>query len=247
MSTFAKEFKAPEYHVRISRRSQRVYLRLNPLGRLEVVIPTGFDQARIPEILYQRREWITRTQEKQQAIWARSPEQYSLTPDAINLQALSEVWQVEYVKQDRQRIRLEVRPDQLSLHVTIPLSCDDEEKAISLRLQKWLSQYAKQRLLPWLEKVSTDTGFMYNKACIRAQKTRWGSCSSSKDINLNRNLLFLSPELVRYLFVHELCHTRQMDHSPRFWHQVAEFEPEYRKFDRALGLASGQLPLWVHV
>ena len=235
------------YEVRVSHRSRRVYLRLTPLGKLEVVIPKGFNQKHIPDILCQRRDWIKRTQAKQQAIWARSPEQYCLQPQTINLQALGEHWQVEYVYQQRQRVKL--RPDNKTqcLQLLLPSKLDNAEQKIAQSLQKWLSQYAKQTLIPWLDRMSEETGLRYSRACIRAQKTRWGSCSSRQVINLNRNLLFVPPELVRYLLIHELSHTRYMDHSRQFWFQVAQFEPNYQRFDQALDKVAQQLPLWLYV
>ena len=52
---------------------------------------------------------------------------------------------------------------------------------------------------------------------IRAQKTRWGSCNRNGSLNLNWRLLLLPVELSDYVLVHELCHLRQMNHSPAFW------------------------------
>ena len=60
------------------------------------------------------------------------------------------------------------------------------------------------------------------------QRTRWGSCSNSGTISLNAALLFLEPPLVRYLFIHELCHLIALNHSRRFWAAVARYEPDYR-------------------
>jgi predicted metal-dependent hydrolase len=79
---------------------------------------------------------------------------------------------------------------------------------------------------------------------IRLQRTRWGSCSSSGSISLNASLLFVAPALVRYLFVHELCHLFSMNHSRRFWNAVERFEPDYRALDRKLTAAWALIPLW---
>ncbi len=81
---------------------------------------------------------------------------------------------------------------------------------------------------------------------IRLQRTRWGSCASSGTISLNAGLLFLEAPLVRYLFIHELCHLYSLSHSRRFWSVVERFEPEYRALDRRLTEAWAVLPLWVH-
>ncbi len=113
-------------------------------------------------------------------------------------------------------------------------------------LRRWLLRKGKQHLLPWLEQVSQETGLDYKDVSVRLQRSRWGSCSARQRINLNAALLFLPPEQVRYLLVHELSHTRQMNHSPAYWSTVASHEANYRELDRALRKAAGQLPDWLH-
>lgn len=72
-------------------------------------------------------------------------------------------------------------------------------------------------------------GVSYGRISIRAQKSRWGSCS--RDGNLNFNcLLMMAPDSVRrYVVVHELCHRIEMNHSPRFWALVEEVMPDYKE------------------
>ena len=70
-------------------------------------------------------------------------------------------------------------------------------------------------------------GVTYGRITVRAQHSRWGSCSSRGNLNFNC-LLMLCPEEVRdYVIVHELCHRREMNHSPRFWALVGSVLPDY--------------------
>ena len=99
---------------------------------------------------------------------------------------------------------------------------------------KALKKKAREIILPLVEDYAEIMGVIYGRVAIRAQKSRWGSCS--RDGNLNFNcLLALCPEgAQRYVVVHELCHRRHMDHSRAFWLEVEEYMPDYREWRRWL-------------
>ncbi len=236
----------PDYAVRVSPRCKRVLIKINPLGKIEVVIPRDFDPRQVPAILQQRRRWLETHQAKLKARWAEAPHEHALRPKQIQLRAVNRCWQVDYAPGSGRQVRLQANGERLQLHYP---QADNAEAdvLISQRLQKWLIVQARQHFLPWLTQTAEELGLPYAKVCIRAQKTRWGSCSARRVINLNRNLLFLPSPLVRYLFVHELSHIRHMNHSPQFWRQVAKHEPDYRRLDTELGQAGKYLPRWVHV
>jgi predicted metal-dependent hydrolase len=75
----------------------------------------------------------------------------------------------------------------------------------------------------------------FKRVSIRAQSTRWGSCSRSGTLSFNYKIYFLPEPLLDYVIVHELCHVREMNHSRKFWAQVAETIPDHVARRRALG------------
>ena len=83
----------------------------------------------------------------------------------------------------------------------------------------------------------------YGRITIRSQKTRWGSCSSKGDLNFNCLLLLAPPEVLDYVVVHELCHRKHMNHSPRFWAEVARIIPDYKTKVKWLKENGGRLML----
>ena len=90
---------------------------------------------------------------------------------------------------------------------------------------------------------------LYNErlilSLIRRQRSRWGSCSTRGTISLNCCLMFQRPQVVRYLMIHELSHTVQMNHSRRFWQTVSRHCPDYRRLDRELLDGWRRVPSWV--
>lgn len=72
---------------------------------------------------------------------------------------------------------------------------------------------------------------------IKNSKSRWGSCSSRGNLNFNYKLLFLPPEVLDYVVVHELCHLAHFNHGPEFWAKVAETVPHHKELRRLLRLA----------
>lgn len=71
--------------------------------------------------------------------------------------------------------------------------------------------------------------FKFNKITIKSQKTRWGSCSSKRNLNFNYKILFLTPKIRDYIMIHELCHLKEMNHSGGFWKSVAKSIPDYQE------------------
>lgn len=73
-------------------------------------------------------------------------------------------------------------------------------------------------------------GVGYGRIAIREQKTRWGSCSASGNLNFNWKLILMPPGVLDYVVVHELAHRREMNHSRKFWELVESYMPDYEKY-----------------
>jgi predicted metal-dependent hydrolase len=77
-------------------------------------------------------------------------------------------------------------------------------------------------------------GVSYGRVTIRSQKTRWGSCSSTGNLNFNCLLMLTPPEVIDSVVVHELCHRKEMNHSKAFYAEVLRVFPDYWKWDKWL-------------
>jgi predicted metal-dependent hydrolase len=93
---------------------------------------------------------------------------------------------------------------------------------------------ARQKLLNRVNELAKANKFVYNKASIRNQKTRWGSCSAKNNISLNIKLIRLPGELIDYVILHELLHTRIKNHGPSFWQTLDKLVGDSKAFRKKL-------------
>ena len=123
------------------------------------------------------------------------------------------------------------------LHISMPVGVDinDEvpQKALQRIVLKFLRQEAERVLPEKLEHWSQHCQLPYRSVKIDSAKSRWGCCSSSKDIKLSYYLLLLPERLIDYVIVHELCHTREMNHGPRFKALLHSYFNDYAAIELA--------------
>jgi len=93
----------------------------------------------------------------------------------------------------------------------------------------------RQILVQRLNELSKEHQLPYNRVFVKNQKTRWGSCSEKKNINLNINLVRLPEDLMDYAIVHELVHTKILNHSSQFWDLLETLMKNAKALDRELG------------
>ena len=232
------------YTLKVSSRAKSARLKMTPHGGLVVVIPPGFDKKKIASLLLHHEEWIKKVTAKFDAHRQIPPllSENGL-PATIVFPDFAESWSVAYTHTGSGEVELVERPGKSLL-----VSGDVANTALSCRLLcSWLKHRAQVHLLPALEKLAAAHDFSYASSGIRLQHSRWGSCSSRRSITLNSKLLFLPDHLVRYIMVHELCHTVHMNHSREFWSLVHEHDPLCHTSNLEMKSAWKYVPEWVFV
>ncbi len=228
------------FSVRESGRARRLSIKVFPRGRVEIVVPKRTRAAEVREFVEAHRDWIRNARESFAA--EHPPEPFAL-PQLVELSGIGQRYRVQY---ERSSGAATVRYRRSGNAVVLSGRTGDEKQCVAA-LKRWLAGLAKHEYLPRLESLSAMTGQTFAKLHVRGQRTCWGSHSSTGTISLNYCLMFLDPEHLRYVMVHELCHARHMNHSQRFWALVSRHEPEYRRLDRDLNHCWKRIPTWVGI
>lgn len=242
----------PPVRVKISSRVGPVRFCISPSRGLVITVPRGYDLDRLPRLVLSRREWICRH-------WEKFCIQGNL--DAKISSANS--------RPEREKIRL-AWPGCMDFAFTgehfgvryepgnSPCSARENLGIVTIRhvrgdwssardaLESFLKRHAKRVFAPVVHQLAEEKGLPpAARVCVRFQRTRWGSCSSAGNINLNVCLLFLPREQAEYVFLHELCHREHMNHSPCFWKLLETVLPEAQRLDKELAHAWAYVPRWL--
>ncbi len=232
LSLFEIRHAGDRFAVRVSARARRLTARVHVGGRVEIVVPRGVGPRTVRDFVQRFTPWI----DSKVAAMRQDATPFEPVPAAICLGLTGERFTVQREQAPRARLRVS--------GTTLTLAAPDEQGARRL-LRAWLRRAAAARLAPRLLELAAQLGHRVGKVVIRCQRTRWGSCSSRGTVSLNCSLLFLPPEVVHYLFIHELTHLIHMNHSARFWRAVEAREPDYRRLDAALLAGWRTVPDWV--
>lgn len=223
-----------ELHRKPFRRSLSIYL--YPNKPIKVVANKVTSQKTILDFLAAKREWIEKNFIKFDAIAELYPKK--------SIQAGEKF---PYLGQDRElkvvitlnkKAFVSVSEENLFLHIPSTAWAADSNlehhpKAIAEFRQFYKREAIKllsSRIQHWAQVMNLHP----SQVKFREQKTRWGSCSSRKIINLNWRLIVFDQEIIDYVIVHELAHLKHMDHSAKFWGVVEQFVPDYPRIVKTL-------------
>ncbi len=228
------------FSVRESGRAKRLSIKVFPRGRVEVVVPNRTRPAEVREFVEAHRDWIRKAREQFAAQYP--PEPFAL-PRTVRLDGIGNEFEVIYEPQTGAKT-VRYRSD---VDTVVLFGKTADEKLCVTALKRWLTSTARKDYQPRLRSLSALTGNSFKKMHVRGQRTCWGSHSSSGTISLNYCLMFLHPEHLRYVMIHELCHARHMNHSQRFWRHVGQFEADYKRLDKDLNGSWKKIPTWVGI
>ena len=234
--------EVPYVFKRVPRR-RHVHILVNDEGTIEVRAPWRFSLAKARNVLRENAEWVAQSLESVREKLARRPRlvagtRLPLLDDSLRLDIRARA-QIDLFDGPRPR-RGRVERRGAVLRVDTASLGDGELRAL---IERWYRREAVAHLTGRVEHYAPRLGVCPSRVSIRGQRSRWGSCSGKGTVSLNWRLMMVPGALADYVVVHELCHLRHMDHSPRFWEMVGGIIPDYQHRRLGLDALQGRLPL----
>jgi predicted metal-dependent hydrolase len=201
------------YTVRRSARARRIRVNVHAHSGVEVVLPSRAAEREAASAISELRPWIERR----------------LAEARLTMSAVAErAGTLPYLDGT---LRLVAEPGRSRVHrqgdrLLVPAG--DARPAI----ERFYRRAARAEIAPRLDAAAARAGLSYTGLDIRAQRTRWASCSSNGRMSFNWRLLMAPERVLEYVVWHEICHLRVLDHSPRFWAMLERYWPDWRE-DRA--------------
>jgi predicted metal-dependent hydrolase len=214
----------PEIEWRVNPRAKRLRLTLKA-DRIWVTIPPRTSQVTTDRFLRETESWLReqwhKLQQRKQQHDLNLTHKHLAMDTHIHLPAYKMTWAIELSAKEK-------RLKEDSQILSVPELNKNEY------LRKWVKHKAQVYLPIRLAELAEQHHFEYTGCTVRHAKTRWGSCSRFGQINLNASLILLVPELLDYVLLHELCHTREFNHSSRFWAEMSAVDPDFKSHRQAL-------------
>ena len=205
----------PLVSVRESARARRLTIKVGPDRPPEVVVPVGTRRRDIDRLLHRHHDWITRKVaelERQTAnptLGLDRPGVAWLHASALPIELSGGVKSTARLAQGR---------------VIVGGPPERAPEAI----ERWYRREARLRLIASTRREARRLELRPLRLSIRDPRTRWGSCSPEGALSFSWRLLLAPREILDYVVVHELCHLRELNHSPAFWRLLGEARPGWQ-------------------
>jgi predicted metal-dependent hydrolase len=209
--------------MRRSDRARRLRFVVDRAGSLTLVLPRRFPLVEVPSALREHERWIVRTVERTRAR-ARAPRPRLEPGREIHLFGARHVVRMIAGDSPSQPARVWLNAGEIVVRIP-PL----HPRTAAQVLRGWLRAHAARVVRGRVEALNGPLGFPLRRVTIRDQRTKWGACSAGGSISINWRLALAPPEVLEYVILHELCHLRELNHSPRFWALLSSLRPGYER------------------
>ncbi len=199
---------------------KRISMRLNSSGEIKVSLPYFVPWSVAENFVNNQSEWLSNQ--------VASHKQYL----PVNNSKIGKNHTLILKKGDK--LKTYVKAGVIT--ITYSTNINDTSVIIASKkaIKRALSQEAKEILPDRLEQLAKMYSYTYKSVKVKPMKTRWGSCDTHKNIALNCYLMELPWPLIDYVIMHELAHTKHLNHSQSFWQEVHSHTPNYKESKKHL-------------
>lgn len=197
---------------------RRLRIRVMPSGSLHILAPHSMPIAEIARFLHDKKNWIIASIEEYKRHPRRSPPTIEQGAKILFQGRELEL----HIFEGQKKNALERTDECFFLHVK------NNVRDVRGEFRRQYRRLASKLLSRRTWELAHQYGLSYNKLSIKDTRSRWGSCSSANNINLNWRLVLAPAEIMDYVIVHELTHLDELNHTKRFWDLVQLRDPNYR-------------------
>ncbi len=222
-----KNINHPPIEFRRSRRAIRMRLQIDREGRITLVAPWFSKEGEIHSFVARHKPWLQKHLGLIENHKALRPAPRYRTGDTFYY--FGEPLALEVAPSPLKRPTIKILDNRMRITLYRDIGKSEGVSAAKRTVEQFYRKKAEEVIRDRLDHFNEHYGFRFRRVAFRDQKSRWGSCSRAGNLNFNWRLVMAPIEVIDFVVVHELCHLREMNHSPRFWALVEQTVPRYRE------------------
>jgi predicted metal-dependent hydrolase len=226
-----------EYELYRSKKAKKVCLTIKN-KRVRVAVPQELPLEYAKDFVEKNKEWILEHYRKQSSKTQNLPKKY-LPGDKLFYRGRN--YPLKYVETSNSKHYAQFIGSRILVYVPPGLEPEKRSDLGKTLIEQWYRDQAEKILSEQVHYYAKKLDISFNKLKIKDQKTRWGSCSTKGNINLNWRIIMAPNQVIAYVIIHELTHLIYMNHSTEFWKRVEQYMPDYRKWKKWLDDNGNQL------
>lgn len=215
--------------IRRSARIKYLSIRMAPGRGVWVNAPYGVSDEEVRRFVEEKWDWICHNRAK-----LRGYEEHSSFDFASGSEILTKMHRISICDTEEHTPRYTIEKREITFFIPRIATVTQRKKLLQQLLLQLYRFESEHYLTPRILELACKHNFVFGKLSFRNNISNWGSCSSRDDISLNIKLMKLSDGLIDYVLLHELCHTREKNHGPSFWHLMEQVCPDFRQLREEL-------------
>nr|WP_255487993.1 SprT family zinc-dependent metalloprotease [Pontibacter sp. KCTC 32443] len=213
-----------------SDKAKRISISVRPLKGIRVAVPPHISFDKAEQLIYTKADWIKEHQSRMQQ------QETKLTVYDADTEFKTRFHTLRLLTHAQYNMRCVIENGYINVFYPVfkDVSEPDVQKFIRKSVEEAYRKEAKEYLPQRVAFFAERFGFKYQNVFIKNAKSRWGSCSHTDNINLNLHLMRLPESLCDYVILHELAHTVEKNHGPRFWKLLDKVCGDSKALDKKL-------------